>query len=286
VDEAGKPPAFYAAGWHDPKNDIPAYPEALFKIASIRKLYTAVAVTNLVHSGHLSLDKTVADYLPELVGRIEYAPNITLRMLVQHQSGIPNYTDYPNYWASPKETPAERLELVLDQPAYFEPGEDAEYSNTNYLLLKEIMDRVLGYDHFLFVREEILIPLGLNNTFGSLDEVDLDRIMSGYHVGHNPDLKTDRQGMMATAEDVGLFLRALNTGSVFNPGEQEIYSSIYVYNHTGLIPGYQSIAEYHPDIDAVVIQFTSPTNFEGYNWNLSEIVFGRIVRILRKQQGS
>jgi hypothetical protein len=52
-----------------------------------------------------------------------------------------------------------------------------------------------------------------------------------------------------------------------------------VYNHAGLVPGYQSIAECHRDIDAVVIPFTGPTNFEGYVWNLSEIVYNRIVRI-------
>jgi len=77
LDEAGKSPAFYAAGWHDRKNKIPAYPQALFKLASISKLYIAVAVAKLVNDGRLSLDKTLADYFPELVGRIENAEKIT-----------------------------------------------------------------------------------------------------------------------------------------------------------------------------------------------------------------
>lgn len=283
VDQPGKPPAFYAAGWHDRKNKIPANPKALFKIASISKLYVAVAITKLVNDNRLSLDNTLADYFPELVGRIENAEKITLRMMVQHQSGIPNYTNTHNYWVAPKENNKEKLELVLDLPASFEPGEDYEYSNTNYLLLREIMDKVLGYDHFRFIQEEILTPLNLSNTFGSLSEVNIDNVMSGYHVGYDLDIKTDRQGMLATAEDVGIFLRALNDGSLFEEGEQEIYSSIYVYDHTGLIPGYQSIARYHKDMDTVVIQFTGPTYFEGYNWNLSEIVYGRIIKILRKK---
>ena len=101
VDQAGKPPAFYAAGWHDRKNKVPAYPQALFKIASISKLYDAVAITRLVHDNRLSLDKTLADYFPELVGRIENAEKITLRMMVQHRSGIPNLTDTPNFWENP-----------------------------------------------------------------------------------------------------------------------------------------------------------------------------------------
>jgi hypothetical protein len=90
--------------------------------------------------------------------------------------------------------------------------------------------------------------------------------------------------MVATAEDVGIFLRALNDGSVFDEGEQAIYSSIYVYEHGGLVPGYQSLAEYHKDIDTVVVQFINTTDFNGYDWNLSEIVINRIVEILRNDK--
>lgn len=282
VDEAGKPPAFYAAGWHNREIKIPADPNALFKIASISKLYDAVAVTKLVSDGRLSLDKTLADYFPELVGRIENAEKITLRLMVQHRSGIPNLTDTPNFWADPPESSEEALELVLDLPANFEPGEDYEYSNTNYLLLSEIIKKVVGYSNFQFFKEEILIPLNLNSTFSSLSEVDMDDVMSGYHVGYPHDLKKDEHGMLATAEDVGIFLRALNDGSLFDEGEQEIYSSIYVYEHSGWVPGYQSFAEYHEDIDAVVIQFYSTTDPDLYMWNLSEIINNRIAEILRR----
>ncbi len=286
VDQSGKPPTFFAAGWHDRKNKIPANPKALFKVASISKLYDAVSITKLVHDKHLSLDKTVADYFPDLVARIEYADKITLRMMVQHRSGIPNYTDIPKYWTDPPQSRKEVLELVLELPASFEPGEGYEYSNTNYLLIRELIEKVSGKSKFQFIKEEILIPLELNNTFGSLSEVNIDDLMSGYYVGIEEDIKAEYDSMIATAEDVGIFLRALNDGSLFKAGEQEIYSSIYVYEHTGLIPGYQSIAKYHEDIDAVVIQFTNTTNFDGYNWNLSEIVYNRVVKILKSEKSS
>ena len=93
----GEAPAFYAAGWKNRAEQVPADPQALFKIASISKLYIATATAKLVNDGRLSLDDTLADYLPELVGRIEYADQITLRMMVQHRSGIPNFTDNPDY---------------------------------------------------------------------------------------------------------------------------------------------------------------------------------------------
>jgi CubicO group peptidase (beta-lactamase class C family) len=286
VDEAGKPPALYAAGWHNRKNKIPADPKALFKIASISKLYVAVAVTKLVKDNRLSLDKTLADYFPELVGRIENIEKITLRLMVQHRSGIPNFTDNPDFWIDTSDNRKERLEYVLDLPANFEPNQDYGYSNTNYLLLSQLIDKVVGYNHFQYIKEEILIPLGLNNTFGSPNEVDINDIMSGYYVGYEQDFKAEDMGMLATAQDVGIFLRALNDGSVFEEGEQEIYSSIYVYEHTGLVPGYQSIAKYHKDIDTIVIQFNNTTNFDGYDWNLSEIIYSRIVKIVRRKKSS
>ncbi|MCF8259877.1 MAG: beta-lactamase family protein [Melioribacteraceae bacterium] len=287
VDEGGKPPEFYSAGWKNRENKIPADPHALFKIASISKLYDAVAITKLVSSERLSLDKTLADYFPELVGRIENAETITLRNMIQHRSGIPNLTNTPNYWMNPPKNNKEALDLVLDLPANFEPGEDYEYSNTNYLLISELIEKVTGYGKFEFIKQEILSPLGLKNTFGSIHEVNMDNLMSGYYVGVEEDIKTTDYGsMVASAEDVGIFLRALNEGSLFDDGEQEIYTSIYVYNHTGLIPGYQSIAKYHTDIDAVVIQFVNTTNFDGYTWTLSEIVYNRIVKILRNNKNS
>ncbi len=283
IDQTGKPPQYYAAGWHNRESKILANPHALFKIASISKLYDVVAVTKLVSRGVLSLDKTVADYLPELAGRIENAEKITLALLIQHRSGIPNFTDAPNFWAAPTRSYEESLALIIDKPANFEPGEDYEYCNTNYLLINKIMDDALGYSNDQFIQEEILTPLNLNNTYSSLANVNLDSVMSGYHVGYPHDLKSDEHGMLATAEDVGTFVRAMNDGSLFERGEKEIYSSVYKYEHSGWVPGYQSFAKYYKELDAVVIEFYNTTDSKLYNWNLSEIINSRIVKILKKQ---
>ncbi|WP_191859559.1 serine hydrolase domain-containing protein [Hanstruepera ponticola] len=280
VDQAGKAPAFYTAGYHNREQQIPAKPDALFKIASISKLYIAVSITKLVGDKQLSLDETLADYFPELVGRIENAETITLKMMVQHRSGIPNFTDNPAYWEDEQTNSKTALDFALDLPASFEPDEGYEYSNTNYLLLRELIKKVTGHSHEQFIKERILKPLELHNTFFSLNEVNLDDVMSGYYVGYDEDFKANEYGMIATAEDVAIFLRALNDGSVFDAGEQEIYP--YEYNHGGLVPGHQSMAEYHKDIDAVVIQFMNTTDFEGYQYNLLEITHNRVVKILRK----
>jgi D-alanyl-D-alanine carboxypeptidase len=287
VDKKGSPPEFYSAGWKDRDKKIPADPQALFKIASISKLYIAVATTKLVNNRNLSLDKTLADYLPELVGRIEYADKITLRMMLQHRSGIPNFIDDPKFpWANLPTSVAGLLQYALDKPADFKPDSDYRYSNTNYLLIGNILDKTLGYSHHQFIKEQILKPLELMHTYSLLDEVNLNDVSGGYYMGYEGDLKTQSYvgpggSMIARAQDVGIFLRALNDGSLLNTNEQAIYSSVYEYAHTGLLPGYSSIARYHKDMDAVVIQFVNTSG--GDSWMITEIVYNRVLRILRNR---
>jgi CubicO group peptidase (beta-lactamase class C family) len=288
VDQLGKPPAFYTAGWKDREDKIPADPQALFKIGSISKLYIAAATAKIVNGKSLSLEDTLAKLLPELVGRIENAGKITLRMLLQHRSGIPDWIDDPNFpWDKSLTDVNEVLELVLDDHSKFEPDSRYDYSNTNYLLIGKILDKTLGYNHQQYIKNEILYPLKLTRTFGLLNEVDPREVTSGYDSHYDKDIKmldfvSPGGSMVATAQDVGIFLRALNDGSLLTNEEQAIYSSIYEYGHTGLLPGYQSIARYHKDIDAVVIQFVNTSG--GDMWTISEIVYNRIIKILNKDK--
>lgn len=283
VDRIGEEPRFYAAGWNDRDLQVPADPHALFKIASISKLYIAAATAMLISDTQLDLDDTVADYFPELVGRIKYADQITLRMLLQHRSGIPDWVEDSDRWAITSTNVNDFLALVFDDPADFEPDSRYEYSNTNYLLIGNILDQALGYHHQLYIQRKILDPLGLTQTFAMLSDVDLARVSSGYDTGFDENFKTRAHlvpggTMVATAEDTGIFLRALNDGSLLTENEQEIYTSIYEYEHTGLLAGYSSIARYHKDIDAVVIQFVNTSG--GNSWLTTEVIYERIVRIL------
>ena len=264
LDIEGQEPALYAAGWRNRAAKVAADPDALFKIASISKLYIAAAAAKLVHRGQLSLDDTLASKMPGLAGRVEGAESITLRMLLQHRSGIPDYAraEGYNFW-EPRDDDAS-LALVLDVPAEFDPGSGYSYSNTNYLLLGKILDKVLGYDHQRFIREEMLVPHGLNATFGSLTLAVAGEVASGYHRPDERDLRllnyTNPGGsMVATAEDVGRFLRVLSAGALLSDGERQVYESVYPYEHTGWLPGYQSVARYREEIDTVIVVFVSST---------------------------
>jgi CubicO group peptidase (beta-lactamase class C family) len=287
VDQAGKAPYLCCGGWMDKENQVPADPEALFKIGSLSKLFIAAASAKLVYDQSLSLDDTLAGHLPQLVGKIEFADQITLRMLLKHRSGLPNYTDHEAWdWSRPRTGMDEVLELVLDMPAEFNPDTNRRYSNTNYLLIGAILDKVLGYSHQRYIEEEILSPLGLSRTYGSLRQVESKDVVSGYHRPYEVDFKdvdfaNPGGSYIATAQDTGIFLRALNDGSLLNADEQAIYSSIYEFGHKGWVLGYQSIARYHEDVDAVVVQFVNTT---GRDTELTAmVVYNRIVRILSKK---
>lgn len=287
VNQKGKT-QLYASGLKNRENQIPANPNSLFKIASISKLYIASAVAKLIAVDSLSLNKTLNEYLPERASRIENSENITLKLLVKHRSGIPDYTRHPDYpWNNPFKKNNDTYSLVYDMPADFEPNKKYKYSNTNYLLIGEILDQTLGYSHHKYIKEEILNTLDLKNTYSLLSEVNSKDVMSGYFVGYKEDVKNNDYinpggSMVATANDVGVFLRALNDGTLLSQKEQEIYSSIYEYEHTGLLPGYQSKAHYIKELDAIVILFVNTSG--GNSWSKMEILYNKVTKILKKKK--
>lgn len=285
VDQGGETKD-YSAGWFNKEEHITLKSEDLFKIASISKLYIAVATTKLIDEGKLSIDATLKTLLPDIAEHIENSEQITLTMLLQHRSGIPNFVDLPEFsWFDLKTTNLQAVEMVYGLTADFRPDKKYSYSNTNYVLLGEILDRTLGYSHHQYISEEILAPLGLSSTYHVMKDVDLDQLVSGYDIESGYDFKDldyihPGGSMVSTAEDVGKFIRALNTGSLLSEREHELYSSLYVYDHTGLLPGYQSIARYHESLDAVVIQFVNTSG--GDAWASSEVVYKRIIKILEE----
>lgn len=150
--------------------------------------------------------------------------------------------------------------MAPEKSADIAPDQKYSYSNANYLLLGKILDRTLGYIYRHYIKSEILATLWITHTFSLQSEVNLNDVTSGYTVVFYGDLKyndfvNSAGSKVVPAEDVGIFLKTLNDGFLLNNHDQIIYSSIYEYRHTGLLPGYSSIACYYKDIDPVVIQY-------------------------------
>jgi CubicO group peptidase (beta-lactamase class C family) len=230
-------------------------------------------------------DDTLASLLPEYASKIANADKITLRMLLRHRSGIPDFYRQKGFdWLESHTDNDKALAFILDKPANFFPDSRFEYSNTNFLLIGKVLDKVLGYDHQLYIRKEILDPLGMTLTFATINQADIEKVVSGYWRKKDADLlhvdyTIPGGSMVASAKDIATFIRALNTGTFFNAQEQAIYSSIYSYEHTGWLPGYQSFAYYHPDIDTVIILFVGTTG--GFTEWTAYSTYRKVVSVLR-----
>lgn len=131
---------------------------ARFRIASNTKAFTAAAVMRLVADGRVRLDARAGAYVPQLAERA-----VTVRQLLKQTSGLPEYATLVD-WGRPG-TDEDYLALALKEKPVFEPGTDWGYSNTNYLVLGMVIDKVSGTDFRTYIERTILRPLRLDDTY-------------------------------------------------------------------------------------------------------------------------
>jgi CubicO group peptidase (beta-lactamase class C family) len=282
IEQSNKINESYVSGLQDKVTQLPADANSLFKIASISKLFIAVSAVKVIAQEQLSLNDTLASLLPELADRIENSNTITVEYLIQHRSGIADFDSQTGFdWQNAHIDIDRTLLYALDKPADFPPDSQYEYSNTNYLLLAKILDKALGYSHQVYIRENILNPLDMNNTYLSLSEIDMSLLVKGYwdNIERSmQDYVIPGGSMISNVKDIAIFIRALNTGTLLTPSEKNIYSSVYWFNHSGWLPGYQSIASFDKQKDTVVVQFINTTggNSEAIASSSNELIFSLI----------
>ena len=154
-------------GFRDPEGTLPITEDTVFQLASVSKQFTATAVMLLVREGKLSLEDEITKFFPE----IPY-PGVTIRHLLNHTSGIPDYFDdvdwFIRIWKEEKRVPGndEILRFLCETEAkpYFAPGEGFEYSNTGYNLLALLVERLSGMPYEAFLQKNIFEPAGMTST--------------------------------------------------------------------------------------------------------------------------
>ncbi len=152
-------------GWANMEWNIPNQTDTKFRLASISKQFTAMLIMQFVQQGKLKLNVPISNYLPDYP-----KPNgsiITIHQLLTHTSGTPNYTSFPNFIKNNSRnpyTPAEFLNYFADSTLRFKPGEKFSYSNSGYFLLGILLEKVSGKSYEQVLHENILEPLGMNNT--------------------------------------------------------------------------------------------------------------------------
>ena len=154
-------------GFRDPENTLPITEDTIFQLASVTKQFTAAAVMLVRRKGLLGLDDEITKYFPE----IPYL-GVTVRHLLSHTSGIPDYFDDADWfikiWKEEKRVPGndEILRFLRETKAkpYFAPGEGLRYSNTGYNLLALLVERLSGVPYEEFLQKNIFEPAGMSST--------------------------------------------------------------------------------------------------------------------------
>ena len=216
------------SGYANHKKKCPLTLDHHLYIGSITKLFTATFVMEQVGKGRISLDETLDKWL-----ELPYAKNITVRMLLNHTSGIPSYTEdlwfLIRYFGLPRKRwqPDELVAVIGNKGLKFEPGSQHEYSNSNYLLLGVILENVTGKPYGALLRELTVNQLGLKDTY-YLNYSKNILIANGYdetllHLGRRNlagfrrSLETgafSAGGILSTSEDVAFFVHSLFTGRI------------------------------------------------------------------------
>jgi|CXWL01.1.fsa_nt_gi CubicO group peptidase (beta-lactamase class C family) len=183
VEQDGKVILRKAYGMADLELGVPLAPDMVFRLGSITKQFTAVLVLQLVQEGKLSAEDPLSKYLPDFPAA--QAEGVTVQHLVNHTSGIPSYTDQPTWPPRMREdlTVQQILDFTKDLPRDFAPGTQWKYSNTGYILLGAILEKVTGKAYATLVAERIFEPLGMTSSSYGAEERIIPRRVKGYDGG-------------------------------------------------------------------------------------------------------
>jgi D-alanyl-D-alanine carboxypeptidase len=163
--QAGEPLLLEAYGQANRADGITNQVDTKFNLGSLDKMFTAVAILQLVEQGKLSLHDKVGTYLPNYANS-EVAETVTIHELLMHTSGMGNYFDSPRYLELHDQirSVADYVPLFVGTPLLFQPGLQFAYSNSGFIVLGLIIEAATGQSYYDYVRENILEPSGMVNT--------------------------------------------------------------------------------------------------------------------------
>ncbi|MCE7534516.1 serine hydrolase domain-containing protein [Aliivibrio fischeri] len=257
--------------------------DTVFRLGSVSKQFTATAILLLQQKGLLNIDEPVATYLPDF----PHGDIISIKNLLQHTSGIPNYTEFKNFGviATQYHSPAQLVAMFKDLPLEFTPGTRFNYSNSGYVLLGYLIEVVSGISYEEFITTEIFSPLLMTrsgygeNTFGN------DNIAHGYTSFGAAASPIDMSvpyaagALSSTLNDLfrwdhSFYENALLTKAskalLYRPGLNN-YAMGWtvstgdngrVYHHGGLIHGFSSFIARYPEEQRLIVVLA---NEEGYD---------------------
>lgn len=274
-----------ARGLADVKSGVPLTPDSVFRIGSISKQFAAAGLLKLVEAGKLSLDDPLSKFLPDFPN----GKHITVLELLNHTSGVKDYTHIAAWRAGPLEKDVSTAQLIAsfkDAKPDFAPGDDWAYDNSGYALVGAVIEAVSGQPWHAYLRRALFEPLGLTHTGYGADPRFAARQVHGYSLDDGKvvpakvismTVPNAAGALVSTVDDLLKWNRALHEGRVLG---SKTYTQMItpvgkaveahyglgielatvqgqpMFDHSGGIFGFESMLDYvpGPDISVVVLQ--------------------------------
>ncbi|HXW56700.1 MAG TPA: serine hydrolase [Candidatus Cybelea sp.] len=258
--------------------NVPNSPKTKFRLGSITKQFTAASILLLEERGKLNVDDRVKKYMPDAPAAWD---QITIFNLLTHTSGIPNFTSFPDY-AKLEPFPTSAADLVArfrDKPLDFQPGEKWSYSNSGYVLLGYLIEKISGKSYAQFLEDNIFKPLGMVDSGYDSNSAVIENRASGYaptpngmvNAGYiDMTVPLSAGGLYSTTEDLLRWEQGLFGGKLLSPSslkkmttpfKNEYALGLAVHTvsgreeieHTGGIEGFNTELAYYPDEQLTVV---------------------------------
>lgn len=268
-------------------------PDTVFGLGSLTKPFTATAILSLRGEGKLDLDDPITAYLPDYD---THGQAITIRRLLTHTSGIPNFVTLPGFWTSDiahDHSHAEIRARFEGLPLQFAPGERYSYNNSAYCLLGMVIETLSGMSYGAFIRERIFEPLGMRDSYYLEPQSVIPRRAEGYAATDHgytrarymsTTLHYAAGALASTVEDLSRWDLALRDGRLLDHQTQAEmttptqlssgrtvgygmgwglrgYRGRRVVGHAGGVPGYSSFYGRFPDDDLSIIVLSNRALF-------------------------
>ncbi|WP_126974108.1 serine hydrolase domain-containing protein [Gynurincola endophyticus] len=260
----GRPVMDYAVGYRDYQQKVPINLDTKFRVGSISKTFTAVLIMKAVEDKKLSLNDSLSKYFPT----VKNSDKVTIKNLLQHRSGIFNITNdpaYRQYYQQPV-TQQQWVERISSKDPVFTPGEKYQYSNSNYILLTFILEKVYKKDYASLLNQYIVKPARLESTY-YMRKTDVQQ-NEAYSYSWNidsiwvkqnetdPSIPVGAGAISSNPRSLNQFSWALFNGKIIKPGSlkamQEVVDEVglglfrtkqgeqYYWGHGGAIDGFLS----------------------------------------------
>jgi D-alanyl-D-alanine carboxypeptidase len=299
VSQNGKIIYSRAIGFSDVENKMKANVNSTYRVGSISKTFTAVLILKAIEEKKLGLDQTLKGFFPN----IENAEKITIKHLLSHRSGIHNFTDEDDYltWNTQPKTENEMVEIIAKGGSDFEPDSEAEYSNSNYVLLTYVLEKTFNQPYANILGKYITKPIHLKSTHwgGKIDTGNNESKSYKYTNGWDAATETDISvslgagGIVSSPKDLVKFSDALFNEKLLTKESLELMETIkdnyglglfqipfydkIGYGHRGGIDKFTSVFSYFPEGN---ISFALISN--GTNYNNNEIPLAALSAVYNK----